>query len=89
MDLFYLFTDQCVICVILGFWSLNYVANTITQRYLRVIPGCRWFSPLNFLSSVGIYVAGLWIHRLPLYFSELITNRLLHMDTNHARIYTV
>lgn len=44
-------------CVILGFWSLNYVATVITKRYLH---GSQWLQAilvlvLTFLSSVGIY----------------------------------
>lgn len=72
-------------CVILGFWSLNYVANTITQRYLR---GNSWLQTglvllLTCLSSIGIYVGRFMrIHTVYLFISpELITSRLLHMWT--------
>ncbi|GAX08919.1 MAG TPA: DUF1361 domain-containing protein [Lactobacillus sp.] len=72
-------------CVILGFWSLNYVANVIAQRYLR---GNSWLQTilvliLTFLSSVGIYVGRFMrIHTVYLFISpELITDRLLHMWT--------
>lgn len=72
-------------CVILGFWSLNYVAGIITQRYLK---GNSWLQTvlvllLTFLSSVGIYVGRFMrIHTVYLFISpELISERLLHMWT--------
>ncbi|MTV82464.1 DUF1361 domain-containing protein [Secundilactobacillus folii] len=72
-------------CVILGFWSLNYVASIITKRFLH---GSVWLQMilvlvLTFLSSVGIYVGRfLRIHTVYLFISpELIISRLLHMWT--------
>lgn len=72
-------------CVILGFWSLNYVAGIISKRFLH---GNIWLqivlvTVLTFLSSVGIYAGRfLRIHTVYLFISpELIVNRLLHMWT--------
>ncbi|GAA3611697.1 DUF1361 domain-containing protein [Secundilactobacillus similis DSM 23365 = JCM 2765] len=76
---------SALFCVILGFWSLNYVAGTITERYLH---GNHWLQAvlvliLTFLSSVGIYAGRfLRIHTVYLFISpEIITQRLIHMWT--------
>lgn len=76
---------SALFCVILGFWSLNYVATVITKRYLH---GSQWLQAilvlvLTFLSSVGIYTGRfLRIHTVYLFISpELISTRLLHMWT--------
>lgn len=72
-------------CVFLGFWSLNYVAETITERYFK---RARWLEIilvliLTFLSSVGIYAGRfLRIHTIYLFISpDLIMHRLLGMWT--------
>lgn len=72
-------------CVFLGFWSLNHVAGTITERYFK---HARWLEVvlvliLTFLSSVGIYAGRfLRIHTIYLFISpDLIIHRLMGMWT--------
>lgn len=72
-------------CVFLGFWSLNHVAGTITERYFK---RARWLEVvfvliLTFLSSVGIYAGRfLRIHTIYLFISpDLIIHRLMGMWT--------
>ncbi|MBT9670926.1 DUF1361 domain-containing protein [Secundilactobacillus kimchicus] len=72
-------------CVVLGFWSLRHVAQTIAQRYFK----SGWAAQsvlvvlLTFLTSVGIYAGRFQrIHTIYLFISpDLILHRLLAMWT--------
>lgn len=82
---------SALFCVILGFWSLNYVASEITQRYFH---NNRWLLTLlvvilTYLSSIGIYVGRfLRIHTVYLFISpELVSDRLIHMWTPTMLIF--
>ncbi|WP_261810169.1 DUF1361 domain-containing protein [Levilactobacillus humaensis] len=84
---------SAVSCSFLGFWSLNYVSQTISTR---VAKGNRWIRLtivvlLTFLSSVGLYIGRfLRIHTVYLFINpEQFINPILSMWTPNMWIFVI
>lgn len=80
-------------CVVLGFWSIRHIAQSITQRYLKN----GWISQLvvvvilTILTSIGIYAGRFQrIHTIYLFISpNLIIHRLFAMWTTKMMLFVV